>query len=283
MTIYNKEELETEEKDKFVHSSSGKITRKLKHNPDVYYCWFISNQVLNEFGKLPSKISKDWKLKDYPLPKDWKHRNDVLSVCKKFLEEQGYRLFGDKIGDRCKVIVDEKNMKWKPQEQVLISVPLDKSKTINQRLNEIKKLLQTSHKFTGKYKDEYPNLEGCDWDFRKDKRTSKYQTTMKKPRSLYWYEITMFIRYCLERNINPLDLKERGEGIKKVKLYLDENITEHWTIFTGKGIEDMVVPKGLPMDKVIELKRENEPRYIVRFRNDTITLYNALLEGKFPK
>ena len=205
-----------DEKKKRVDSTTGKFKRKLKHNPEIYHIWFVANSVLNEHGYLPEKIAKDWKLKSYKLPEGWKDREDVIDVCEKFLDKEGYRLFGEKIGAKPSVIVKKEQLRFEPQEEILIQVPLDTSKTLQQRVDEIHKLLKRVHVFT-KDQEKYKELEGCDWNLKNKRITSKYQTTLKKPRAGYFWELVLFLKYYLEQAIQTQEKRKKKTqlGFKK--------------------------------------------------------------------
>jgi len=252
---------ETEKKSK----SKGGYSRKLLHNPEIYFVWFIGVSILDKYDFLPDSLSKDWKLKDYPLPEDWSLRNDVLDICREFLDKEGYRLFGEKIGKKPSVIIAKEFLKFEPTEEILIKVPLDYSKTFTEKKNEIIKLLRRVHKFTSKeHIGNYPELEGADWNIKKTKNTAKYKTTLKKPRGSYYWLVTSFLKYYLEKGKDPKDLDRELKGLRFFDVYFRSedylNIEdEYWSV---GDIDD---------------------RFIHRFRKDTISLYKSLVRGRFPK
>lgn len=309
----------TDERKKRVSTKSGHSTRKLKHMPELYYVWFVANQLLNQYGHLPKRISEDWKLKDYPLPKDWKHRDDVLQVCENFLETEGYRLFGEKIGQKVSAIISPEYLRWEPQEEILIKVPLNSSKTIQQRMNEIHKLLQRVSVFTGKYKDQYPHLEGCDWDLKKKRKTSKYQITKERPKAGYYWEIVMFLKHYLENGVvryerikkidkktgkpvldtngrdiyeeyhydppkvlyNLDGIKEKLRGLTYMREYFGEHEETYWKMpYFERG-------EGRRGKTVVKTRRGDQDRYqekfMGRFRDDVVKFVAGLLKSTFPE
>ena len=301
----------TDERKKRVSTKSGHSTRKLKHMPEVYYVWFVANQLLYEYGYLPEQIVNDWKLTKYKLPEDWKTRDDVLQVCETFLETEGYRLFGEKIGQKVSAIISPEYLRWEPQEEILIKIPLDTSKTIQQRMNEIHKLLKRVGGFTGKYKNQYPELEGCDWDLKKKRKTSKYQITKERPKAGYYWEIVMFLKHYLENGVvryerikkidkktkNPyyeeyhydppkvlynLDgIKEKLRGLNYMREYFGEHKETYWKMPYFERSE------GKKGKMVVKTRRGDQDRYqekfMGRFRDDVIKFVVGLLKSTFPE
>jgi len=268
-------DIDFSEKNKRVKSSGGKRVRKLPHNPEVYYVWFLANQILHKYEHLPQQIVKDWKLEKYPLPEDWNERSDVLEICKKFVDKEAYRLFGEQIGKSMSVIIDKKFLKFEPQEEILLKIPLNNSKTFSQRMEEIKKLLKKVHKFTEDYKAEYPQLEGCDWNLKKKRKTSMYKTTMTKPRAAYFWELILFLKHYLEEGYEPQDMKRNMRQYRIIRPYLSKHTTQYWNNSFDNHLGDR--------SKLKSAWSEFEINFMVRFRNDTISLYKALKKGTFPR
>lgn len=257
-------EIDTSEEEKKIQSKSGKITRKLSHNPEVFYIWFVIASLLNKHKFLPKKVAEEMKLKDYPLPEEWDSRDEVINVCKKFLDAEGYRLFGQKIGKKVSAIVDEKFLRWDPENELLIQIPLNNNKTFTQKIEEITKLLKRVHKFT-EDKASYPQLAGCDWNIKKQRDTATYKTTIKKPRASYYWEVASFLKYYLELNKDPKDFSRELKGLKFMRGYFSEEPMVYWNFnFNNKDYSD-------------------QNRFLIRFRKDVISVYKAVISRKFPK
>ena len=248
-------------------------SRKLSHNPEIYFVWFITVSILDKYGFLPKGISEDWKIKDYPLPEDWIDRNDVLDICREFLDKEGYRLFGEKVGDKPSVIISKDFLRFEPKEEILIKIPLDYSKTFTEKKNEVIKLLRRVHKFTSKeHIENYPELEGSDWNIKKTKKTSKYKTTIKKPRGSYYWLVTSFIKYYLEKGKDPRDFTRELKGLGFIREY-----------FSSKEYKNIKEDYWLVFDEESKLIKSEQDRFYQRFRKDTISLYKGVVRGRFPR
>lgn len=259
------DEIETADSKKKIQSKSGSLVRKLTHNREVYYVWFVIASLLHKYKYLPKKVAEQMKLEDYPLPDEWEYRDQVLDTCKDFLNNEGYRLFGQKVGKKVSAIVDEKYLKWDPQNELLIKIPLHNNKTFIHKLDEIAKLLKRVHKFTEDSKN-YPQLEGCDWNLKKTRNTALYQTTVKKPKASYYWEIATFLKYYLELKKSPKDFSRELRGLKFLRTYFNEVFNmEYWNYdFKDKEYSD-------------------QNKFMTRFRSDVISVYKAVISRTFPK